>query len=252
MKRILLFLLPLLFSLSSFAQTLRVGYFEAAPYIFTDKGSNTLKGASVEFHEKLIAPAMGMKIEWAKEAVGIPRLQEQLKANQLDAAAVLAKNPERVQFLTYPVKPYFTTNPVLAILKDNPLQKVQKVEDVIGIKIGYCAKAFTSPFMRDPRIQWDLLSSSNCIPQNLQKLMIKRFDAQYQPDAPPLLFYAREEKVENNLRLVPLPEVVETYMPFAKGVSAQVVEKYQKAFDQVGGQEAFLKILGKYIDVKKL
>jgi ABC-type amino acid transport substrate-binding protein len=252
MKQLFLCLLPLLFSSSVFAQTLRVGYFEVAPYIFTEKGSTTPKGASVEFLEKLIAPAMGVKIVWAKEAVGIPRLQEQLKANQLDAAAVFAKNPERVQFLTYPEKPFLTTNPVLAVLRDNPLQKVQKIEDVILLKIGHCAKAFTSPFMRDQRVQWELMSSSNCVPLNLQKLIKKRFDAQYQPDAPPLLYYAREEKVENDIRLVSLPEVVEIYTPFSKGVSAQVVEKYQKAFDQVGGQKAYLKMLGTYIDVTKL
>lgn len=252
MKRICLLILSLSLAIPAFAQSLKFGYFEAPPYVYHEAGSSKLNGAVVEFLEKEIAPAMGITIAWEKKATSIPRQLEQLKTSKLDAAAVFAKNPARAKVYSYPNKPFFKTNPVLAFRKGNTVQQVNSVEDILSYKIGYCAKSFVSPFMRDKRIKWDLVSSSNCTGLNLKKLMAKRFDAQYQPDTPPLLFHARINGVEDNIVLVSIPENVDLYSPFSPNAGPKYVEKYNQAFESVGGADTFLKYLAKYIDINRL
>ena len=251
MKKFCAFLITLILATPAFSETLTVAYFESAPYAFQDE-NGSLKGATVEFLENEIAPRMKIEIIWTKNSVPIARQLYELKKNKLDAAAIFAKNPEREKILSYPDSPYFKTYPVLAVLKSNKIQGIKQISDVLLFKkIGYCTQSFISPFMRDSRIQWDLLASSTCVPQNLKKLLVGRIDAQYQPDAPPILFYARKSQVEQNINIIPLPEEVALYMPFSKEAGGKYLSKYNQALKDAGGIKNYTSYLNKYIDVKK-
>ena len=132
-----------------FAESIRVGYFIVAPFTFREESNNELKGVMVEFLEKIIAPEMGVKVIWAKEAASIPRLLFQLENNELDACSGFAKNPERAKILSFPRNPIIEATSGLALIKSHPLRDVKKVEDILDLKIGYVHKAYLSPIMRD-------------------------------------------------------------------------------------------------------
>ena len=174
-----------------FAESIRVGYFIVAPFTFIEESNNELKGAVVEFLEKIIAPEMGVKVIWAKEATSIPRQLFQLDNHELDAGLGFAKNSERAKILNFPRNPVIETTSGLALVKNHPLRDVKKLEDILDLKIGYVHKAYISPFMRDKRIKFEFVSQINAILLNFQKLLAGRIDAQYQPNMIPLLYYAR-------------------------------------------------------------
>ena len=234
-----------------FAESIRVGYFIVAPFTFIEESNNELKGAVVEFLEKIIAPEMGVKVIWAKEAASIPRLLFQIKNHELDACSGFAKNPERAKILNFPRNPTVEATSGLALIKNHPLQDVTKVEDILGLKIGYVHKAYLSPFMRDSRIRFEFVSQKNAIFINLQKLLAGRIDAQYQPNVTPLLYYARQVNVEDKIKIVYLPEKMRIYTAFSKKSGKDLAERYDRAFEKMGGRRAFKAILSTYVNIDR-
>ena len=233
------------------AQTIHIGYFESPPYVFRDDNGK-LRGATVEFLEESIAPAMGIRFVWTDYPIPIARQLDLMQKNKLDASAVLAKNLVRQKILDYPDTPYFITRSTLAVPQSSSLIQVGSVSDIVSLKIGYCTKTFISPFMRDERIQWDLLAGSSCTRQNFKKLIAGRIDAQYQPDVPPLLYYARKTRAEDIIRLVFLPDKVAIYTPFSKQAGSRYLKRYNQALKDTGGTENYMTYLARYMDISKL
>ena len=235
-----------------FAESIRVGYFNVPPYVWKAKESNELTGASVEFLGKKIAPEMGVHVIWPETAVSVARQLFQLEHNELDAALVCATNPERVQLWDFPRHAFLETSPVLAVLKHHPLRQVRHVDDLLGLKIGYVYKAFLSPFMKDKSVKLEMLSHNDPIISNLTKLLAGRIDAQYQPDEPPLLFCAKRLDAQDRIRIIRLPEKILLYTVFARKTGRNLAERYDRAFEKVGGKQTYLKILSRYIDVSDI
>ena len=234
-----------------FAESIRVGYFDVAPYAMREEGNNELKGAAVDFLEKILAPEMGVKVIWAKEPTSIPRQLFQLDNHKLDAGLGFAKNHERAKFLNFPRNPIIEATSGLALIKNHPLRDVKKVEDILDLKIGYVHKAYLSPFMRDKRIRFEFVSQKNAIFLNLQKLLAGRIDAQYQPNVIPLLYYARKFNAEDKIKIVHFPEKMRTYTSFSKKSGKDLAERYDRAFEKVGGKEAFKAILSTYVNIDR-
>ena len=234
-----------------FAESIRVGYFNVPPYVWKAKESSELTGASVEFLEK-IAPEMGVNIIWGATAVSVARQLFQLEHNELDAALVCAKNPERARVWDFPRHAFLETSPVLAVLKHHPLRQVRRVDDLLGLKIGYVHKAFLSPFMRDKSIKLEMLSHNDPIIANLTKLLAGRIDAQYQPDMPPLIFCAKHLNAQDQVKIIGLPEKILLYTVFSKKAGGDLAARYDRAFEKVGGMQTYLKVLSKYIDVSDI
>ena len=234
------------------AETIRIGYFSAPPFAFKDKQTDALKGASVDFLEKFIAPQMGVEIIWAEKAMSVPRLMSMLENHELDAAAYLGFRQDRLSILTYPIHPYYETQPVLAFLKDHPIERIQTIDDIAGLKIGYSSKSFLSPLMRDNRINFEFVTTGNTILLNLRKLLDKRIDAQYQPESPILLYYAKHLHAEDKIKILRLPEKkIKVYTAFSRKSDNTLAQRFDRAFLKIGGKEIFLKILSEYIEEGK-
>ena len=246
-----IFASSLLFS-HAHAESLRVGYFITSPHVIIESASGKLGGACVELFEKYIAPEMGVTVVWEKRASSIPRQLKQLENHQIDVGLVFAKNEERAKILNYPENPYFVSHPTLAFLKNHPTKKIEKPEDILGLSIGYGTKAYISPFMRDKRIKFRLISSSTWFRQNFEMLIHRRIEAIYMPESPPILFMAKNLDAQDKIRLTGLPESSLLYTAFSKNVKTQLSQRYDIAFEKVGGRNMYLKILAKYIDIEKL
>ena len=234
------------------AESVRVGYFIASPHVIIEPESGKLTGACVEFFEKHIAPEMGITVEWAKNATSIPHQLNQIKNQQLDASLVFAKNEERAKILNYPENPYFASHPTLAFMKGHPIKTIEKPEDISGLLIGYGEKAYISPFMKDKRITFDLVSTPDWVDVNLRKLLSGRNDAMYQPERVSFLYYMRKRKLEDKIKLISLPETVRLYTTFSKKADKSLAERYDHAFKKINGSELYLKILSKYVDINQL
>ena len=234
------------------AESVRVGYFIASPHVIVEPESNRLTGACVEFFEKHIAPEMGITVVWGKIATSIPNQLNQIKNQQLDACLVFAKNEERAKILNYPENPYFASRPTLAFLKGHPIKTIETPDDISGLLIGYGKKAYLSPFMRDKRITFDLVSTPDWVDANLRKLLTGKNDAMYQPERASFLYYMRKNKLEDRIKLISFPEKVRLYTTFSKKADKSLAERYDRAFKTVNGTDLYIKILSKYLDIDQL
>ena len=236
------------------AEQLKVAYFIAPPHVIeVDKQSGKPKGTAIEFLEKVIAPEMGVTIKWFGAAASIPRQLRSLEVGIWDAGIIFAKNEERSKFLNYPKHSFYDSKSILAVKKNHPLKQVEKIEDILGYQIGYSAKAFKSPFMRDERIKWHYVYTPKWIKQLLEMIIHDRMDVMYVVEAPPVLYWARKSNIEDEIRLVLLPEPkTALYTAFSKQSASDLAQRYDKAFEKVGGQGRYYKMLAEYIDVGSL
>ncbi len=118
--------------------------------------------------------------------------------------------------------------------------------------LGYGAKAYISPFMKDERIKLDLVTTPNWMDLNLRKLLAGRNDAMYQPERSSFLYYMKKQKLEDRIKLISLPETAELYTTFSKKAAADLAQKYDRAFEKVGGTARYIEILSKYLDTDRL
>jgi ABC-type amino acid transport substrate-binding protein len=254
MKKLFLVAIFILFNDTSFAeQEIRIAYFNNSPLIIYDREEREVTGGALfEFLEQHMGPEMGVKFVWEKFPSSIPRQLESIENGSVDAIALLAHAPERGKKYAFTATPFFMSSPAIAVLMSNELEKVEKVEDILSFKIGYALDSYIFPFMRDERINFDLITSSNPHEQNINKLMLGIVDAMYAPDISSLLGLLRELKYEDDIKVVKLPEKKSRcHVVFSKDLEP-VARRYDEVFDQIDGEKTFLQILSKYIDISKL
>ncbi len=232
--------------------SIKIAFFIAEPHIYLDEKKEKLTGAVYELLEKYIGPEMGIKFIWDKEPTNVPRQLIILETNNNYAAAVLIPTPDRQKKYNFSEKPYFLSQTAIAILKTNKLKKISKIDDILGMTIGYADQTFISPFMRDKRIKFDLITDPKYQEINYQKLLKNRIDAVYLPDKAALLALAKSMKIENKVRIINLPEKPSPFhVVFTKGAE-DIAEKYNKAFDKLNAQTLYIKLLKQYLDVSQL
>lgn len=253
MKKLILIAILILLSNTSFAeQEMRITYFNVPPFLIYDKEEEKVTGAVHEFLEQYIGPEMGVRFVWEKSPSSIPRQLNSIENGSADAIALLAYTPERAQECIFTATPYMITSPGIAVLKSNKIEKVEKVEDILSLKIGFARDTYLSPFMRDERIHFELISSSNFIEQNMHKLMLHSIDAAYTPDVVSLLSVVRKLGYEDDIKVIKLPEKGGAfYVVFAKDLEPVAV-RYNEAFSQIDGEKVFMQIMSKYIDISNL
>ena len=253
MKKIFLIAILILFSDTCFAQEeIKIAYFNVPPFIIYDKEEKKLTGALYEFLEQHMGSEMGVKFVWERSPSSIPRQLDSIENRSVDAIALLTYSPERAQKYAFTTIPYMVSSPAIAVLKSNKIEKVEKVEDILSLKIGYARDSYLSPFMRDERINLELISSSNFVEQNMHKLMLSIIDAVYTPDVVSLLSVVRELEYKDDIKVIKLPEKGSAFhVVFAKDLEPVAV-RYNEAFDRIDGEKIFLQIMSKYIDISKL
>ena len=254
MKKLFLIAILVLFSDTSFAeQEIKIAYFKTSPFIIYDREEREMTGGALyEFLEQHIGPEMGVKFIWERAPSSIPRQMDSLENKSVDAIALLTYTHERAQKYAFTATPFLMSVPALAVLKSNKIERVEKVEDILSLKIGYGRDTHLSPFMRDERINFELISSSNFIEQNFHKLMLSSIDAVYAPDIASHLGAIRRLKYEDDVKVIKLPEKESAFhVVFSKDLE-QLAVRYDEAYDKIDGERIFMQILSKYVDISKL
>ena len=219
------------------ANELQISWFDNPPHIFIDEQSGKLTGAVYDLLEQKIAPKMNVKFVWDMKASAIPRQTTSFEANDKPfASALLTKNPDREKISICTNKTFFN----------------KKIDDILNLKVGYAEKAFISPFMKDPRVKFDLVSASNYHQTNLKKLTSGRLDAVYAPDKAAFLKLIKEMNLENDVKILDLPEnKAAFYVVFSKAASS-IADKYNEVSNGMDLEKEYLDLLAKYIDTSKL
>jgi polar amino acid transport system substrate-binding protein len=221
--------------------TIKLGYWVDEPQIFVNGAlDNHPKGALVDYWEKYIAPQMDVAIEWVGP-LSLNRLQNSLDEGSIDASVLLAKNPERAQKFLFPSSSFTEMQPGLALLKSNPLNKIEKVADISNLKIGYMTGGVITPFMKDPSFKLDLITSNDHLFQNMQKLLTGRIDAVYHPELIIMKYVFSKHSDINNFRFLPLPEPsISLYSVFSKKANPEFIKKYEVANEKLKANYANL------------
>jgi len=160
--------------------------------------------------------------------------------------------PERLEYSIYSKKPFFYGHPIIAVLKSSLLKKVESASDISHMVFGYAQNTYVSPFMRDPSIKLDLVGSPDFQEINLKKAAHHRIDGVYSLGKGSTLFYLQKLGLLDEFNLIALPEqLLPFHMVFSKDLG-EFAEKFDQIFERLGGQNLYLELLSKYIDVSRL
>jgi len=254
MKKLIFIMIFVLLNGTCLAQQkITVAYFNVPPFIMYDNEHHQLIGGALhEFLEQHMGPKMGVEFVWDKFPSAIPRQIISLETGAVDAIALLAWNPQRAGRFRFTKTPYFSSLPALAVLNKCPLNRVEQIEDILPLRIGYGKDAYLTSFMRDKRINFDLLASGNFNEQNFKKLLMARIDAVYAPDIVSLLVVVKKLNLEKEVAVIELPDKVSAFHLVFPQKAPAIARHYDQAFEQIDGQKLFLQILSKYVDTSKL
>lgn len=231
---------------------IQIGYFNAPPHIVYDYTTQRVSGAVYDFLTYDIGPLMDVTFIWEPFPSNMSRLMVMLEEGHLDAIALMAFTPERAQTFFYTIQPFVLTRSTIAVLNGSRLKMIENVEDLIPYTIGYTKNYFISPFMHDSRIHFDYVHSTNPNLQNLRKLKAGRIDCVYIPDKITFLAMLKDMNMENEVRLLELPEKpIGLYVVFAKE-EKEYAKKYDNVFQTIHGDQVYLKRVSKYIDISRL
>jgi ABC-type amino acid transport substrate-binding protein len=179
MQKRLLVLAILLAAVTAMAgaqQTIKIGFWDNAPFVVGQPGGKPPVGAAIDYWNTCLAPAMNVKVEWVGPTA-LPRLLSQLQSGDIDAVLIVGKNPDREKLYLFPALPYLSFQPGLAVLKDYPRDAIKTADDVAGMKIGYANGLLVVDFLKNSKATWDNLSTATWIQDNYAKLANKRVDA---------------------------------------------------------------------------
>jgi polar amino acid transport system substrate-binding protein len=228
--------------------TIKIGYWITEPEVIAKSDAAMDKhpaGAAVDYWEKYIAPGMGVDIEWIGP-LSLARIQTWLEDGTIDATVWLAKNPDRAARFLYPNGSFAETQAALAIHKNNPLNKIEKVADISNLKIGYVTEAFMTSFMKDPSIKFDLVSSPDHLSINIPKLESGRIDAVYSPDIMALKYGFIKFSNVKNFKFLLLPDQsIGVYSVFSKKANPEFFKKYEAVNE--ASKAKYAKLLKKYV-----
>lgn len=233
------------------SDSIRVSFFIIPPHIFLDENKK-ICGAVYELIENHIAPEINMKFQWDASPTSLPRQLYNLKQGKKYIACFLVFVPKRREYIIYSKTPYYYAQSIIAVHNDNPLMEVKTAEDIRHMVFGYSKNIYRTPFMRDPSIHFELLQTPDFLKINLQKVINHRIDGIYSPGKASSLFYLQKFGLLHAFRLIDLPEKPSRlHIGFPRNLKA-LAEKFDRAFEKIGGQQLYLKLLSQYIDVSKL
>ncbi len=234
-----------------FSESIRVSFFIIPPHVFLDKNKR-VSGAIYDLIENHIAPEIGMKFQWDTNPTSLARQLYNLKKGKKYISCFLVFEPKRCECLRYSKKPYYYAQPIIGSHKNNPLKEVRKASDINHMVFGYFKNGYKTPFMRDSSIKFDLVGSPDFLKINLKKVISHRIDGIYSPGKASSLVYLQEFGMIDDFRLIDLPEKpTPVHVAFPKNLNG-LAEKFDQAFEKLGGQKLYLKILSNYVDVSKL
>jgi polar amino acid transport system substrate-binding protein len=233
-------------------ERITITYFQAAPHIMYDSSSGEISGALFELLEDYLAPEMGVAFDWDETPACVPRQLSLLEEGERDAAALLIYTPERAEKMIFTRHSFAISRPVLGVLTHHRPERVERVEDILGLKIGWAQDTYVSPFMRDERIQFEFNSSAKHNQINLKKLINGRIDCIYVPDKASLLMELKLLHLEDSVRIMELPEKPGTQHVVFSKKNAALAKRFDEAYERIDGDGRYLQLMSKYLDVSRL
>lgn len=237
----------LLMTASAFAgpKILKVGYFRLEPHMIPKEGG-TPTGAAIDYFKKFVAPEMGVEVEYVGPMT-LPRLESGLEDGSLDAAVLLAKNPERMAKFVFPVQPFNEMVSSVAVLNENKLRSVADVKDLNGVAMATGDGVFIHPVLRDANLKFDRQPGVEWLPTCLKKLDAKRIEALYNPDRTSTVYADKLLALSEKIRVVEIPNTtVGQYTVFSKK-SGELAASYDAALRKVRGKTTYAAILAPYL-----
>jgi len=208
--------------------TIKIGFWDNAPYVVGQPGGKAPVGAAVDYWTTIVAPAMNVKVEWVGPTA-LPRLLAQMDSGDIDAVIIAGKTPDREKLYQFPTTPYIMFQPGLALLKDNPLAAIKTAADVSGLKIGYANGLAMVDFLKNAQVTWDNLTTATWIQDNYVKLSNKRVDAVFNLGITGLQYEA-SKTFAGKFKFLPLPVPASgIYTIFAKTDKATTFLKLYNA-----------------------
>jgi ABC-type amino acid transport substrate-binding protein len=238
---------------SEAADKMKIGIFSLEPHVM----EKTPSGAAIDFFEKYIKPELSVDIEW--QHAGLARIIRNIEVGDYDAGLFFSKTSDREEIAFYPKYPFYETKPCLMVMKNNPLQTLKSVDDILKYRIGYVLNGVRTPFMQDERIIFDMMSGEDIRRRSLMKLEAGRIDAFYQPVCSSCLYVAGQINMIRDIRPVYLPDrsnMVYTIFSKKSPLGKIFAEKYNNAIEKIMGEdhsdnskiyEKYDEILEKYI-----
>lgn len=214
-KLIIVFLY--LFHLHSYvtADEIKVGVFIHSPIVFQNPKTKEAYGPGVDYIKAVITE-MGHSADVM--ILPMSRMILYLKIGAIDMGLEVGKTEARTVFLYYSDLPVYYSKPAIAVLKGNKLDKINTINDLKGMTIGYLLGAFQGNFFNNSAaVKFDLVSADEWLKQNLAKLIAKRVDAVLDQNAYSLVAEARSMGIEKKIKLLYLPvDMIEGYAIFSK------------------------------------
>jgi len=229
MKRFITLLLVMSLAAIVSAKDVKIGVFLHFPNVYQETGSTELKGADIRYLNDVFKE-MGYTPVYV--VLPISRLLATLQSGEVDIAGILLKTPEREAIANFPDTPTVILQPSLFFLTENKLNKINSIDDLKGMTIGYIPTSPIPKFLDAPdKVKFDLLGADNWVEMNLKKLLAGRVDAVL--DQNPYSFVAEAKKtgIQSKLKVLPLPvEGTKGYMLFSKksALGSELLAAYNK------------------------
>lgn len=218
---------------------LRVGYFDIPPHARA-AGDSQHAGAAIAYF-RLIAREMGVQPVFVHQP-----LARLLAGGDVDALLFVAKTPERAQRWHFASRPLFTVQGALLVRADSPLQRVQGSEDLLPLTIGVWSQGYRSPLLDDPRLKLAPMAGSQVVERNIEKLLRGWIQAYYSPDQTAMQVVLARKGLEQQLRLLPLPEEPRPLYTAFSAASAAYLPVYEAALRKVQQRTPYPVFLQEY------
>lgn len=229
-KPICLLSLLLVCGIVSGQEKMKIGYFYLEPFIIEKAGTIDPVGVSVDYWEKLVAPKMGVTIEWIGP-LPIARMYQYLDTGEIDAIFFVVKNPDREKKYLFASRPYCTSHASLWVLKESPLKVVKTVSDVSNWKIGFVEGSVINPFLVNESITIENAQGDDYKQINFNKLFANRLDAIYDHNEYTLAYEATRLNIRSRLRVVFLP--VDPVFPYAAFSNTERGARFLRLYEPV-------------------
>lgn len=224
------------------AETINMGYFHLPPHMYTVKGGDRPRGASIAYFET-VAARMGYDVKWIGP-LPLPRLIDYLVtgnkiySEKLDGTIHFPRNDGMQKIFNYPDHPFYFMQSVFAVKIDNPLTEISVIDDVRDYRIGMHHVPVPTQFILSNRdkLHIERIPGAKWVKRNLRKLLAHRIEAIYDLNQFSIPFEALRLKLNERIKVLPLPEAPEgVYAVFAKTSSKGkiILKRYNYAVQNV-------------------
>lgn len=258
LQRLYFVLLPLFFASQSFGVSktaqIVVGIYDFAPHVIVsadalnspngDIEASSLKGAMITFLKNDISKKANINIQF--KIFPFARILNELEREKIDLAVCIAKNPERLKLFQFPQEPFIHTKSAVIVRKDGP-SEIKTTQELRGKKIGHVLGSIIPPYLNDLDIKFELLSGTDYLNRNLQKLGENKIDAVFIPTLSNGAYVLANSGNKKEFKILPLPiESLGLYVVARKGLESKLFSRIDQAFK--GSEKRYEKYLNPYLN----